>query len=46
MPGSKSRSYMRPSDLYSQLLLRSVTDDDFDEFVAVEIRMGTVEKTP
>ena len=33
-------------ELYSQLLLRYVTDDDFDGFVAEQVTMGTVENSP
>lgn len=47
-PGTFSRSLATEEgrELYSQLLLRYVTDDDFDGFVAEQIRMGTIEKEP
>jgi len=47
-PGTFSKAFATEEgqELYSQLLLRYVTHDDFDGFVAEQIKIGTVEKTP
>jgi pimeloyl-ACP methyl ester carboxylesterase len=44
-PGTFSRAFATEAgrELYSQLLIRYVTGDDFDGFLAEQIRMGTVE---
>ena len=44
-PGTFSRAFTTEAgrELYSQLLIRYVTHDDFDGFVAEQIRIGTVE---
>lgn len=47
-PGTFSRAFTTEEgrELYSQLLIRYVTNDDFDEFVDAQIEIGTIEKTP
>lgn len=47
-PGTFSKSFATEEgrELYSQLLLRYVTHDDFDGYVEAQIKIGTVEKTP
>lgn len=46
-PGTFSKTFATEAgrELYSQLLIRYVTDDDFDGFLAGQIRMGTVESS-
>ena len=43
---SKALATEEGRELYSQLLLRYVTQDDFDGFVDGQIRKGTVEQSP
>lgn len=45
-PGAFSKAFATEAGraLYSQMLIRYVTDDDFDGFVVEQIRNGTVEK--
>ena len=45
-PGAFSKTFATEAGraLYSQLLVRYVTDDDFDGFVVEQVRNGTVEK--
>jgi pimeloyl-ACP methyl ester carboxylesterase len=47
-PGTFSKAFAteQGQELYSQLLLRYVTGDDFDGFVAAQIGLGTIEKAP
>jgi pimeloyl-ACP methyl ester carboxylesterase len=47
-PGMFSKAFATAEgrELYSQLLLRYVTQDDFDGFVEAQIRTGTIEKAP
>ena len=47
-PGTFSKAFATEEgqELYSQLLIRYVSDDDFDGFVAEQIKMGTIEKEP
>ena len=44
-PGTFSKSFAteKGRELYSQLLLRYVTQDDFDGFVDAQIKIGTIE---
>jgi hypothetical protein len=47
-PGTFSKAFATEQgrELYSQLLLRYVTGDDFDGFVEVQIRTGSIAKAP
>ncbi len=46
-PGTFSRAFATEEgrELYSQLLIRYVTDDDFAGFVDAQVEIGTTEKT-